>query len=358
MTTSMAARRRVTLLLAAVGTTLATAAPAFGLAANTPQVNLSRAVVSGNVVHLQPLVSHTSGPFTLYVDIGTGNIGPDVIAHFTRTLPATATSDWTALDIPWTAPASLTAGWACVVISAEHDYGRDTSPNSCTRFTIERLPRDTAAPVVTAGAAVAGSAGSTVRIPFAVRDDSGKATVTIAITRGGAAYASLGTPGAVSAKGEPQSLGYALPADIAGQLGYCVTAKDAAGNASAPACGAITVAAAATPATTTAGPGADTVAPYVKPMPAQATRVPGTITLRWFARDAGGSASFIVTVKRGTQTVGTLAAERVKLPVAGLLVARRFTYRWSAPQSLTWCVVALDRAGNRSAPACSTLTLH
>lgn len=98
---------------------------------------------------------------------------------------------------------------------------------------------DETAPTVTTRA-VSGVHGKTVRIPFTVRDDSGRATVHVTVTQGKRSW-SFGTPGPVSAKGEPQAKGWAIPRTLRGTAGFCVWAEDEAGNVGAKACGTLRI---------------------------------------------------------------------------------------------------------------------
>lgn len=99
-------------------------------------------------------------------------------------------------------------------------------------------PVDEKAPVVTVTKAAARH-GMVARLPFTVTDDSGRATVHVAVVAAGRTYGPVGATRA--ARGARQTIGLALPDTVKGAAQYCAWAEDAAGNASARVCAPLTI---------------------------------------------------------------------------------------------------------------------
>lgn len=97
---------------------------------------------------------------------------------------------------------------------------------------------DETAPTLTVQSA-SGARGATVRLPFTVKNDSGRATVLFLVYQG---KKIVGRGGQLrSAKGEKQAFGWATPNWAARSLRVCMTAEDEAGNKSAQKCAPVTL---------------------------------------------------------------------------------------------------------------------
>src|SRR5262249_30422709 len=96
----------------------------------------------------------------------------------------------------------------------------------------------------------------------------------------------------------------------------------------------------------------DVKAPLVTPRPASATRGEEA-TLHFELYDDSGYSSAVVRVYEDRSLMATLMS-RLALAIG----TRSVAVRWHVPvtlrsRRLSFCVVASDRAGNRSAPACA-----
>jgi hypothetical protein len=96
----------------------------------------------------------------------------------------------------------------------------------------------------------------------------------------------------------------------------------------------------------------DVKAPLVTPRPASATRGKET-ALHFQVYDDSGYSSAVVRVYEHGSVVATLASR-----LAFAIGTRSVALRWQVPATLqsrrlSFCVVASDRAGNRSTPACA-----
>jgi hypothetical protein len=80
--------------------------------------------------------------------------------------------------------------------------------------------------------------GGTAKLEYAVADDSGKAAVTVRVVGGTTIHLPLRT---VNPSGL-YSVRWRVPATAPKKVRYCVTARDARGNTSAPACASISIA--------------------------------------------------------------------------------------------------------------------
>lgn len=81
------------------------------------------------------------------------------------------------------------------------------------------------------------------------------------------------------------------------------------------------------------------------------------LLLRYQARDDSGRVSVTLTISRGTHAVATLHA-----PSRPVIAGRSYGLPWRIPKSLahaslTLCARATDGAGNRSIPACASLSI-
>src|SRR5262249_56318285 len=91
----------------------------------------------------------------------------------------------------------------------------------------------------------------------------------------------------------------------------------------------------------------------VTPRPASATRGKEA-RVRFELYDDSGYSSAGVQIYEGTTVIARLAA-----PMAFAIGTRSVAVRWRVPATLRsrrlrFCVVASDRAGNRSTPACAS----
>ena len=92
--------------------------------------------------------------------------------------------------------------------------------------------------------------------------------------------------------------------------------------------------------------------PLVTPKPASATRGKDA-KLRFELYDDSGYSAAVVQIYEGGSVIGRLAS-----PDAFAIGSRSVALRWPVPaklrsRRLRFCVIASDRAGNRSAPTCA-----
>ena len=105
--------------------------------------------------------------------------------------------------------------------------------------TFTRTPPVDETPPVVALKPAAARAGKVARLPFTLKDDSGRATIHVIVDANGKTYGPVGAVRA--ARGAEQTIGLALPAGTKGVWRYCAWAEDPAGNASQRVCAALTI---------------------------------------------------------------------------------------------------------------------
>lgn len=133
-------------------------------------------------------------------------------------------------------------GWNCQhspfaatwTLTGRNKLTLDSSAYGGIAHTFTRNPLvDETPPTLTVGS-VSGERGETLRLPFTVKDDSGRATVSFLVYQG---RKIVGRGGQLrSAKGEQQAFSWTAPEWVGRSLRLCMTAKDATGNECAQLC--------------------------------------------------------------------------------------------------------------------------
>jgi hypothetical protein len=181
-----------------------------------------------------------------------------------------------------------------------------------------------------------------VRLPFSVRDNSGRATVYVRVKIIGKTYRAGATR---SAKGQRQKIGIALPASVKGKGKFLVWAKDEAGNKSTKKSAKLTL---------KRGRG-DRKAPKV-----EAYTVSGEasekIKLSWRVSDNSGRVSCTVSVYQDKVRLAKQTFKKVSAPKAGAIHFVWWSSDPSVHEPLNFCALAKDAAGNKR-KSCAPITL-
>lgn len=186
-----------------------------------------------------------------------------------------------------------------------------------------------------------GILGGIATIRFTASDESGFTKETIVVLRGKQQVALLRLSGA-KVQAAPFEVPWRLPSQIGqGTLKFCVSGIDPSKNQSASSCSTLAI--------------RDVHAPVVRALPAVGS--PGqTVKLRFFARDDSGATKDTIRILDGGQQLALLHAVSTKAPTTPQSVGWQVPARMGK-KTLHFCVRAVDPAGNRSLPSCSTLKI-